>query len=436
MIILGAGLAGLSAAYHLPGSEIYEKAERVGGHAKSVTRDGFTFDEGIHVLHTKNEYVLGLLNGPVDPSLRSHEREAWIYHYETFTRYPFQANTYGLPQDVVLDCLLGFIENARSADGIATYEDWLRYQFGDGICDRFMIPYSLKFWGVHPRQLTTEWVSVRHPRPALSEVLAGAIGDQTKGFGVNANFHYPERGGFGAIGEALADAVGRERIHLGWRATRIDPSARRIEFNDGDRELVYEHLISTVPLPALVRLIPEAPDAVRRAAAELRTNSILVVNLGIDRPDLTPKHWIYFPEPEYSFFRISFPMNKSAHMAPPGTSSIAAEIAYGNGREISKADIVGRVVEDLRRCGVLQAADGVIFEDTIDIRYAYVVYDAARKRAVRAIHEYLKGIDIYPCGRYGEWGYLWSDEAILSGRRTALALQEALGQEQGAVVGK
>lgn len=421
MIILGAGLAGLSAAYHFPGSEIYERANTVGGHAKSVSKDGFTFDEGIHVLHTSNDIVLDLM-GQVDPGLQVHEREAWIYHYGTYTRYPFQANTHGLPKDVVLDCLVGFIENDFRPSEIDTYEDWLRYQFGDGICDQFMVPYSKKFWGVHPRELTTEWVSVRHPRPDLREVLAGAIGEQDKEYGVNAQFRYPQEGGFGAIAEALADSVGRGRIHLDSEVTRIDLDARHVEINGGELYLPYEQLISTLPLPTIVELLDPAPAEIRQAAGELRTNSIYVVNLGIDKPDLTSKHWIYFPEKEYSFFRISFPFNKAPNMVPEGTSSISAEIAYGNGREIDRETIVDRVIDDLYRSQVLQGDDEVIFRDTIDVRYAYVVFDQNRKPAVRTIHEYLENHGIHPCGRYGEWAYLWSDEAILSGRKTALSL--------------
>ena len=423
MIILGAGLAGLSAAYHLADSVVYEGSAVVGGHAKSNTKNGFTFDEGIHVLHTKNEYVLSLLDGPAHAGLASHEREAWIYHYGTLTRYPFQANTYGLPLEVVKECLTGFIQNDFPNERFETYADWLYYQFGRGITDRFMIPYSIKFWGVHPRELTTEWVSVRHPRPSLDEVISGALGDQKKGFGVNATFHYPQRGGFGAIGEALAEAVGRQRIRLGMRATRIDLAERKIEFNGGELVLPYRALISTIPLPDLVAITADLPAPIRAAADQLRATSILAVNLGIDRPNLTEKHWIYYPEEDYLFFRVSFPMNKAAGMAPAGTSSIAAEIAHGNGRSVDRSGVVPRVVEDLRRSGVLQSSDQVVFQDTIDIRYAYIIHDKQRKPAVRAIRAHFKEHEVYPCGRYGDWGYLWSDEAILSGRRTAVALR-------------
>jgi UDP-galactopyranose mutase len=151
-----------------------------------------------------------------------------------------------------------------------------------------------------------------------------------------------------------------------------------------------------------------------------------VVNLGINRPRLTEKHWAYYPETDYIFFRISFPMNFAQNMVPPGASSVACEIAYGNGREVDRASVVDRVVADLRRSKVLAADDAVIFQEMIDIKYAYVIFDRNRKDAVQMIHDYLREHAVYPCGRYGDWSYLWSDEAILSGRRAALAVQRRL----------
>ena len=425
MIILGAGLAGLSASYHLEGSVIYEQSAHVGGRARSIRKDGFTFDQGIHVLHSTNEYVVDLLH-ILEAGLEEREREAWIYHYQTFTRYPFQANTYGLPIDIVKACLLGFIENDFPGDQINTYQDWLYHQFGQGVSDLFMTPYSLKFWGVHPRDMTTEWVSVRHPRPTLDEVITGALMDQEKGFGVNAKFRYPRQGGFGAIPNAFADSIGRDRIRLEMRATRVDVNQKEIEFNNGEHTAQYKYLISTIPLPDLVELITPVPEAVRQAASLLRTNSVLAVNLGIDIPNLTEKHWIYFPEGDYVFFRISFPMNKAMNMVPPGKSSISAEVSYGNGRVVDRRTIVGRVISDLCRSGVLPDDQDVIFSDIVDIRYAYIIFDQNRKAAVRTIHEYFKKFDVYPCGRYGHWGYLWSDEAILSGRRAALSVRKKM----------
>lgn len=143
-LILGGGLAGLSACYHGNGT-VYEKDRTSGGHARSHSSKGFIFDEGIHVLHTSNEYILQLMED-VNANLEVKERDAWIQSNGAMTRYPFQANTYGLPADIVKDCLLGFIENKFEKKDIKNYRDWVQYMFGEGIANHFMIPYSKKFW--------------------------------------------------------------------------------------------------------------------------------------------------------------------------------------------------------------------------------------------------------------------------------------------------
>jgi len=423
-IILGGGLAGLSACYHGNGI-IYEQDERVGGVSKSETKDGFTFDEGIHVLHTKDEYVLKLLE-ETNANLETKERDAWIVSHGAMTRYPFQANTYGLPVDIVKDCLLGFIQNdSNDLDKVKNYQDWLYLIFGKGITEHFMIPYSQKFWGINPDLLTTDWVNVRHPRPSMEEVVSGALEDQSKGFGVNATFSYPKEGGYGNIAESMASAC-RDRINCGMKVTKIDLEKNEIEFNE-NKSIPYQHIISSLPLPDLINIIADVPDDIKDAVKKLRTNSIFAVNIGVDRANITDKHWIYFLEKDFSFIRISFPFNQAKSVAPEGTSSISAEIAYGNDNPLpaSKDKMSERVIKDLIKAKIITAEDKIIFSDTVDIEKGYVIYDDNRKLAVDVIHKYLKANNIIPCGRYGNWGYVWTDEAILSGKEAAESLPKS-----------
>jgi protoporphyrinogen oxidase len=420
-IILGGGLAGLSACYHGNGI-VYEKDNNSGGHARSHAADGFIFDEGIHVLHTSNKYILNLME-KIDAGLEIKERNAWIHSNGVLTRYPFQANTYGLPIDIVKECLLGFIENDfGESNQIKHYQDWVYYMFGKGIAEHFMIPYSKKFWGMDPKKLTTDWVNIRHPKPTLEEVINGALHDQDKGFGINAIFRYPKEGGFGYIGKALAMQC-EDRIHLGMKATEIDISKKIITFNDQEK-IAYKKILSSIPLPDLISLIPDAPENVIDACNKLKTNSIFVVNLGVKRENITDKSWIYFLEKEYCFIRVSFPFNfidNSSSVAPHGCSSISVEIAYGHDNElpVSKDKIIDRVKEDLIKADILKLSDEIVFQDTYNIKYGYVIFDEERKPAVKEIHDYLKGKDIIPFGRYGLWAYLWSDEAIMSGKKAA-----------------
>ena len=135
-VILGAGLAGLSTAYHLEGNcSIYEKESRVGGLCKSITRDGFTFDYTGHLLHTNDEYIDSIIKKLLKDNICTHNRNAWIYSKGVFTRYPFQTNLYGLPVEVAKECLLGLIKAKyeHKDDPVTDFESWIYRDVGEGI---------------------------------------------------------------------------------------------------------------------------------------------------------------------------------------------------------------------------------------------------------------------------------------------------------------
>jgi protoporphyrinogen oxidase len=214
---------------------------------------------------------------------------------------------------------------------------------------------------------------------------------------------------------------------LGCGVTRIETEARRIEFADGSARN-YDAAISTIPLPALVRLAVDAPRSVREAASRLMWTSVRCVNLGIAREGVGPGHWVYFYDHDAPFFRVSFPSKFSPGNAPAGHGSISCEIAYSRRKPIDEYLLVERTVDALRRSGILKDSDQIVVEDQIDIPFAYVVFDFNREAALRVIHSWMESVGLYPCGRFGEWGYHWSFEAIESGQRVAEKLKAVSGQ--------
>jgi protoporphyrinogen oxidase len=414
IIVLGGGLAGLSASLHC-GAPVYEADQRCGGVAASDRSDGFTFDRGIHILQTNNTKVLELL-ADLGVDFRLHKRNAHIYSHRAYTPYPFQVNTAGLPLGVRLNCLWRFFRRDAEPEP-SNYEEWIYKNLGRGFGDTFLIPYSTKFWTVHPREMTFEWTGGRVPQPSPSQVVRGALWSKQTAIGTNAIFRYPRNElGYGAIASAIERRLAK--VHRGHRATRLDTGRRVVVFNGGIT-VPYDVLISTIPLPDLVRITVDAPGAVRNAASRLRTNSIIVVNLGIRRPDLSHRHWVHFPESDVSFFRISYPHTFGEGMAPAGMSSISTEVAYSDAAPVDKGRIVDRVIADLIRVRALSRDDKIEFVSTRDIPYAYCIYDQQRASAVKTIISWLREQNVVPAGRYGLWTYFWGDEAILSGKKAA-----------------
>ncbi len=421
IVILGAGVAGLAASIDTQ-APVYEAADRIGGVAAADHVDGFAFDRGIHVLQSWDERVLGMLADAAVP-LRTHKRRAYIYSHGVYTPYPFQVNTAGLPLGLRARCLRDYLLRDRNLEP-QNYEQWMYKHIGRGFAETFLIPYSEKFWTVHPRDMTFEWTNNRVPHPSAWQVLRGALWSKRTAVGSNATFLYPEGpGGYDGFVDAVAHRAGP--VQLGQRATHVDTARRRVCFNDG-HDLGYDTLISSIPLPDLIGICTEVPPEVEAAAARLRANSIMVVNIGVQRADLGPYHWVHFPESDVCFFRISYPANFSDDVCPPGCASISAEVSFSASRPLPREGLVDRVIADLVRVGALRADDRIVATHTHEIRYAYCIYDKHRREAVRIIRDWLKRVDIEPTGRYGLWCYFWSHEAMLAGRRAGARAVGAL----------
>ena len=424
IVILGGGVAGLTAALYT-GAPVYEAEGGWGGAAASDRSEGFTFDRGIHVLQTSNMKLVEMLE-ELGVEWELIERSAHIYAFGKYTAYPFQINSTNLRLDRRIHCVWSFLRRATNPEP-TNYAEWIYRTIGRGFADTFLIPYSEKFWGIHPREMSFEWTGNRVPKSNLKQVLRGAIISRNTRVGINASFRYPKGDeGYGTVPNVLRRRVG-DLLHTGHRATHIDTAGKQVVFNDKVRR-DYRVLLSTIPLPNLLQIATDVPDAVREATACLRTNSLMVVGLGVDRPNLGTKHWVHFPEKEISFFRISFPTNFSPAMAPPGMSSVSAEIAYPSGSPPDREALTERVIRDLIKVGMLRANDRIIARHTHDVPLGYCIYDDARRQALPVIRRWLSEVDIVPSGRYGLWTYFWSDEAMLSGKKAAqLAVARAAG---------
>lgn len=430
IIVLGGGPAGLSAAYHLgPDCELFEKEMHLGGHCRTKRIDGFNFDEGAHVFFGKNDCAREFVWDPLNGKMLPHRAEIWNnYNDQIYGRYPVQANAHALPPEVATRCVTGFVQAIQQPETeIRTYEDWCYASFGKAFADEFMLRYAKKIWTVEPSEMSTEWLGSaaggRISRPSLEQVVRGAIDPNPQELNYLTEFSYPSEGGFGRIIEPLAALV--TRLRLGCGVTKIDTGSRVIEFSDGTVR-TYEAVVSTVPLPALIRLITDAPSDVRAAADRLMWTSIRCVNLGVTRPHIGPGHWVYFYDHEIPFFRVSFPSKFSPDNAPAGHSSISCEIAYSRRKPLSEDGLILRTVEALIQTGILLESDRIVVEDQIDIPYAYVVFDFNRDASLRTIHSWMESVGLFPCGRFGEWGYHWSFEAIESGKRVAARVAELL----------
>jgi protoporphyrinogen oxidase len=406
--VIGAGLSGLSAAYHL-GDEyrILEGANEVGGLCKSLTIKGYTFDLAPHIFYTKNQYVSNLVAEILEGNLTKHQRKAYIYFKDRYIEYPFESNLNDLPEEIRKECVEGALY--RKDFEPKNFLDWIYLSMGSGVAKHYMIPYNEKVWKFPLEEMNYTWISGRVPSP--NEKIK-------KNYGPNAFFLYPYSGGIGSIPNALAQRV--KNISLSSKVLGI-----KINENEGPtaiyrkegsiKTINTEAILSSIPLPELVKITNNVPEEIIKAAEKLVYNSLICLNLGVNRPMISDKHWIYFPEKEYPFNRISFPTNFSTTAAPEGKTSILVEVTY---RE-KKPDLIetkDRVIDGLVAAEILNEDDELEVSEALDFEYAYVIYDFEHSRNTTLIQDYLQAKRVYTIGRFGEWEYHNMDNAILSGK--------------------
>ncbi len=432
IVIVGAGLAGLSTAYHLQGVSyrLFEREREVGGLCRSYEKEGFTFDYTGHLLHFRQAEIKALVERLLAGKLEKHARKSFVYSHRTYTEYPFQVNTYGLPPEVVRECLLGFVETlTKPASALSakdrSFKQWILDNLGEGMAKHFMIPFNEKLWKVSLDELTSDWVSWLVPKPELKDVINGALGIKDKAFGYNPSFLYPASSGIKALPESFLPGI--QTVASGMELVEVDTKRRRAQFrNRQDGRVVdeaYESLVSTIPIPELVGRCRDFPQHLKEAAQGLRWVSVSNVNLAVAREQVSDKHWLYFPEPAYPFYRVGFPMNFSPALGRAGCSSMYVELSHRPTERISDDELVHRSRAGLEQAGILRREDELVVADIKDLHYAYVYFDRHRAKAVPAILTELERRGIFSIGRYGRWEHTSMEDAIGQGKQLAERLR-------------
>jgi protoporphyrinogen oxidase len=421
--ILGSGISALGASQQLAAEQaevvLYDQNARYGGHTMSLTYpEGFTFDMGPHVSFTSDTRIQQLLADNVDGEFETRKYRFSNYWQGHWLGHPAQTNLHGLPPELITQVICDFVEQGAHNVDIKNYEDWLLVAYGRTFAEKFPGQYTYKYHTTHARNLTTDWMGPRMYRPKLDEMLRGALTSQTPNVHYIQGFRYPKRGGFGAYLDKWARAA---KIELQHKVTAIDAKARQVSFANG-RAVGYDALISSIPLTDLVPMLAGVPDDVRAAARQLACSACVLINLGIGRDDFANTHVSYFYDLDLVFPRTSYPHLMSDGNAPPGCGSIQVEVYFSpKYRPFTgqPADYIEPAIADLIRCGVIRADDRILLKDAVFVPYANIIFDHDRKAALATVHGYLDELRIRHCGRFGDWGYLWTDDSIKSGEAAA-----------------
>lgn len=422
--ILGGGLTGLTLAAHLNHDyEVLEKDARCGGHCRSISEQGFTFDVGgPHIMFSRNKEILDYMVSLLGDNVRLGRRNNKIYYKGRYVKYPFENGLYDLDPQDRFECLYHYLRNDYPEP--TNFKEWIYHSFGKGLAEKYLIPYNEKIWNVPAEQMALDWAEGRVPKPPLEDIIRSAVGVETEGYTHQLHFYYPRRGGIEALPIALQQQCCSIATRFAVRQVRRENG--RWSVSDGRDTRCYDRLVSTIPIQDLISALPSVPVSILEAVRALRFNSLIVAMLGLSIDSLPDYTAIYVPDPAVKFHRLSFPGTFSRENTPAGCSSIAVEITANKGDgvwELDDSSVLAHVVSGLESMGLLQRKH-IVYAKVVRSKYAYVVQDFGYREHLAQVRRYLAGLGIVSIGRVAEFEYINMDESIRRGLGAAMALNE------------
>ncbi len=437
--VLGAGLAGLGAADLLTerGAEVtvLERADRPGGLAATFREGGFHYDCGPHRFHTKSDDVLAMVRDLLPGELLELERLSRIRLLDRYFVYPLSLGDVlkRMPLHRGAGMIGSYVgerlRNLLAPREEASFQGWVVKRFGRRLYDLYFGPYTEKLWGCPATDLSADWASQRITVPGLSGLVKATLfPGRERVRSLVSTFHYP-RGGIGRISEALAERVESRGGRILYRTApasigggiggwRLEAAGATVE---------CDHIVNTIPVDDYVALLGGLlPERVHRAAAELRFRAVVFLTLRVERRVEAGDHWIYTPEEEYLFNRLSIPENFDPDCSDEG-SQVVFEFSCDRGDDIweGRVDLREEAIAGGERLGLF-GRDEALGSTVNRQAHAYPIYHrgyaAPVGRVLDALHELAGSVT---CGRQGLFRYNNMDHSLEMGRYAAL---EVLGE--------
>lgn len=421
--VLGGGISGLFTAYFLGGDvEVLEADDRVGGLARCFGSEGFRSDIGGHILFSKDKEALAHELAVLGDNRRRGIRANKILYKGLHVKYPFENGIDVLPKEEIVEILHSFVENPHK-EAPHNFREWMYHVFGNGLTEKYLLPYNEKIWKTPPEQMSLEWVD-RVPRPPLVDLIKTAVGIQTEGYTHQLYFDYPKVGGFESLSRMLAQKLGK-KVTTGFRVTSLRPvdGGWAVVGANGE-ERRYRQLVATIPVNFLFGALADVPSEVDAAARALRFNSLRVALVGVKATDLPAYTALYVPDPASLYHRVCYNQVFSPDMVPAGCNSVSCEITVAPGSPIdawSDDQVLTKVVDDLTRDRILDPAT-IVYRTVHREKYAYVIYDLGYSQRVSIVRDYVESRGIHLAGRFAEYRYVNTDACV----RRALDLSRQL----------
>lgn len=409
-LIIGAGPAGIAAALSLgKRAVIIDRNKEAGGQSGSIEIGEAVFDIGGHSFHTPHPFVRDLVYNSLE--MYDQKRNATCYSFDKLIPYPFQKNFRELnDSNIVTECSEGLL-SIDSENDAGNFEEFILNRFGPGISEHFMLPYNQKLWARDLKQLDAKWVGERVAAPEGVNEKFDISGGKRKPLQANTVVGYPAKGGFGEIYKALAKKT--HRIDYGVEALQIDIKSKKVYTNMGVYE--YDNLISTMPINEFIAIIDNPDQEVLSKVNTLETMSLKCVLVAINHPVDTEIQRIYNADNTLPAHKTAINHNSSQWLRERKHHGIMGEVAYSKYKQFPRVDLEEWFIDGLLKTDVIKDKNEILKVKTIDVKYAYPVPSHDRREIMGLASSYLNDHDVYSLGRFGEWAYINSDEALARG---------------------
>jgi protoporphyrinogen oxidase len=419
LVIIGAGPAGLALSSSYAGrSRILEKTNEVGGLCRSIEFGGGVFDIGGHSFHSPHPEVLGLIERLMTGRWHRQRRDARVFFNGDLIDYPFQRHFEQISDAaIVAECR----RHRPATDAVAAadnFEDWIVERFGLGVAHHFMLPYNRKLWARDLRRMSCEWVQERIAESGPDH--APQRERTRRPLEAESQVAYPADGGFVEIFRALARHCGP--IEFGREVCDIDPKAKAIRTADGGVR-AWDRLVSTMPLPALLRAIHDCPKDLVDDADRLEFVSLKMLLILVGKAVANEPQRVYVADPHVPTHKIAFNHTSSPSLRLRPVQAIMCEISRSLEKPLAAdADLEQTILEWLVEARLIRSRGDVAETRFVDVDYGYPVYTHDRPAILKRIGAYLARLDIFTIGRFGAWEYVNSDACIRQGIRLAAQL--------------
>lgn len=434
VIILGAGLSGITTAYFLQSNKdveeitLLEKESVPGGLCRSIKKDGYIYDIGPHILFSKDKEMLELMLGVLDDGRNDLVRSNQILYKGKRIQYPFENDLSKLPEAELQYCINAFNNNPYEEYDASNMIQFFLKTFGEGITNTYLRPYNEKIWKYDPAFMNTSMVE-RIPKPTREEIRRSAAGETVQGYLHQLYFSFPSKGGIQAVPDGFLRRLNPRKCHVETNAevTGLCCKDATFEVTAGGRHYKADRVISTMPVQALTAAFRETTMELCQRVERLRYNSIVIAFIRLPY-DLCGKNFAFtIPDKNVIFHRISkmdFLGSEYHHREQEATYMV--EVTYRSGDQVdllSDRKLEEKIAQGLLAIGFARAMADVEFIDVTKYQYAYVIYDLEHGTNMEYIRSFYRQHGIILNGRFGNFEY-WNMDKIL---RESLELSRRLG---------